>query len=217
MALRIALADDHGIVLGGIRSALEQAGFRVIGEVRDGRDAVKLAREQSPDLVLMDISMPGMNGIEATRRIAAEAPRVKVLCLSMHAERQLVTAALEAGASGYLLKELPVVELLEAIRKVMSGQIYLCPGIGDKVAPADTAGTSEAGAWKCSTLTTREREILQLIAEGQSNVEIAARLHVSPKTVSTHRQSIMDKLNIHNAVGLTRYAIRHGLTSTGSR
>ena len=183
------------------------------GEVRDGRDAVKLALEQSPDLVLMDMSMPGMIGIEATRRITMERPRVKVLCLSLHAEWHFVQAALDAGASGYLLKEMTVADLLKAIRTVMRGQIYLSPGIEDKIARAHPVAPSGARAWRGSALTCREREILQLIAEAFTNLEIAERLHVSSKTVSTHRQKIMDKLNIHNAVGLTKYAIRHGLTS----
>ncbi|NIM02504.1 MAG: response regulator [Acidobacteria bacterium] len=205
MSVRIALADDHAILLDGVRSALEKAGLRVIGTVRDGRDAVNLAREQRPDVILMDVSMPGMNGIEATRRITKGTPDVRVLCLSMHDELQFVTAALDAGASGYVLKEQGVQELVEAIRAVMKGHTYLGPGIRDKVSRANT-GVSE--------LTNREREVLQLVAEGYTNVEIATRLGVSAKTVSTHRQSVMDKLDIHNVAGLTRYAVRHGLASS---
>jgi len=213
MSLRVLLADDHGIVLGGIRSVLERAGMKVIAEAKDGREAVKIAAAEAPDLVLMDISMPGMNGIEATRQITAERPGVKVLCVSMHSDSKFVTAALESGARGYLLKERAVEELLGAIRTVMAGRTFVCPQIAGSVTRSGSQTASGVATWSTPQLTGREREVLQLIAEGHSNKSIADLLCVSTKTVSTHRQNIMNKLNIHNAAGLTRYAIRRGVTS----
>ena len=213
MNRRTVPADDHRVVLDGIRAALQKAGLDVMAEVPDGRDAVKVAREQNPDLVVMGVSIPGMNGIEATLLITRKRPGVKVPCLSMHANRKIVAAGLEGRASGYVLEECAFEELIEAIRIVMAGQTYLCSTVADKVERAHEAGISGASTWNGSELTTRQREVLQLIAEGHTNKDVAARLCVSVKTVSTHRQHIMDKLNIHNAVGLVKYAIRQGMTS----
>ena len=213
MSVRIVLADDHPIVRNGVRACLgKDREMEIIAEARDGLDAVRVARQQRPDLVLMDVSMPGLNGIEATRRITAEQPGVKVLCLSMHANEKFVTAALDAGASGYLLKDRTVDELVDAVRTVMAGQTYFCRVVARAVQGARAAGADAVAAATHSPLTQREREVLQLIAEGLTNKDIAVRLHVSVKTVSAHRQNIMDKLGIHNVAGLTRYAIAQGLT-----
>jgi DNA-binding NarL/FixJ family response regulator len=214
MSVRILLADDHGIVRDGIRISLENhSDLEVVAEVDDGFKAVEAVRRIKPDLVVMDVSMPGMNGIEATRQITAEDPAAKVLCLSMHMNRRFMTAALEAGAAGYLLKDRALEELVEAIRTVMAGRVYLCQMVASTVAEARVAGVFEPRPLNSPTLTAREREVLQLVAEGLSGRQIASKLHVSLKTVSTHRQHIMDKLEIHNAAGLTKYAIEHGLTS----
>jgi DNA-binding NarL/FixJ family response regulator len=214
MSVRILLADDHGIVRDGIRISLENhSDLEVVAEVDDGFKAVEAVRRIKPDLVVMDVSMPGMNGIEATRQITAEDPAAKVLCLSMHMNRRFMTAALEAGAAGYLLKDRALEELVEAIRTVMAGRVYLCQMVASTVAEARVAGVVEPRPLNSPTLTAREREVLQLVAEGLSGRQIAMKLHVSLKTISAHRQHIMDKLGIHNAAGLTRYAIEHGLTS----
>ncbi len=215
MSVRIVLADDHTIFLSGLRTLLEkEPDLEVVAEVRDGREAVSVVHEKRPDLVVMDLSMPGMNGIEATRQITTKWPRVKVLCLSMHAEEQFVAAVLEGGASGYLLKDCVLNELLTAIRTVMANQIFHCPTITTSVVHSYRAQRAATQPSLFSLLTDREREVLQLIAEGHSTKNIAARLHLSVKTIDTHRQRIMDKLNIHSVAGLTKYAIRHGLTAT---
>ncbi len=216
MSIRIVLADDHTLFLSGLRSLLEkEPDLEVVAEVKDGREAVRVAHEKRPDLVVMDVSMPGMNGIEATRQITSALPRIKVLCLSMHSEEQFIAAVLEGGASGYLLKECAVDELLLAIRTVMANQIFLCPTITTTVVQSYRAQRALTQSSPFSLLTPREREVLQLIAEGHSTKDIAARLHLSVKTIDTHRQRIMDRLNIRSVSGLTKYAIRHGLTDTG--
>jgi DNA-binding NarL/FixJ family response regulator len=214
MSIRIVLADDHTIFLSGLRTLLEkEPDLEVVAKVKDGREAVRVAHEKRPDLVVMDVSMPGMNGIEATRQITATLPRVKVLCLSMHSEEQFVTAVLEGGASGYLLKECALDELLTAIRTVMANQIFLSPTITTTVVQNYRAQRGATQPSPVSPLTDREREVLQLIAEGHSTKDIAARLHLSVKTIDTHRHRIMDKLRIHSVAGLTKYAIRRGLTT----
>jgi DNA-binding NarL/FixJ family response regulator len=215
MTIRILLAEDHAIVRTGIRSLVDrQADMEVIGEVEDGRSAVNAAREGSPDIVIMDVSMPELNGIEATRQIKSEMTGVRAICLSMHAEKQFVTAALEAGASGYLVKECALEQLIEAITVVTAGQVYLCPAVTGTVVDAMKEKRRSADSSVFSLLTDREREVLQLIAEGFSTKEIADRLVVSAKTISTHREHLMAKLEIHSVAGLTKYAIREGLTST---
>jgi DNA-binding NarL/FixJ family response regulator len=212
MSIRILLADDHEILLDGLRALLEkETDFKVIGVARDGREAVEKAHSLMPDVVVMDISMPGLNGIDATRQITAKRPEAKVLCLSAHAEPRFVEAMLEANASGYLLKEYSHDSLVQAIRHMIANEVYICPRVGYAVVRALKAERPSAAA-ATEPLTDREREILQLIAEGHSTKEIAGRLFLSIKTVGTHREHLMEKLGIHSVAGLTKYAIREGLT-----
>ncbi len=214
MSHRIVLADDHELFRSGLRTLLEkQSDLAVIGEVRDGREAVRSARGLRPELVVMDIEMPGLNGIEATRQIASEVGGVKVLCLSMHSSSRFVEAAFEAGAAGYLLKDSAQEELVLAIRKVLSGQAYVSSALSEAAVGALRRHRSPAGASAFTVLTGREREVLQLLAEGRSTQETASCLCMSPKTVYTHREQMMEKLGIHSVAGLTRYAIREGLTA----
>lgn len=213
MSTKILLADDHQLMRQGLRSMLdEQDGLQVIGEADDGRTAVRLARELRPDLVIMDVTMPDLNGIDATRQIRAENPRVKVIALSMHAERQFVMEMLAAGASGYVPKDCPMDELLNAIEAVTRGDTFLSPKVTGVLVKEVVGGIPEAGAF-CGTLSPREREVLQLVAEGKSSKEIALMLHLSSKTVEGHRRQIMDKLKLYSVAELTRYAIREGVTS----
>ncbi|MDJ0865761.1 MAG: response regulator transcription factor [Myxococcota bacterium] len=214
---RILLVDDHGIFLQGLRALLSQRpDVEVVGEVTEGRAALEVAAECRPDVVIMDLSMPGMNGMDATRQLVKRFPDTKVLCLSMHAESLFVEAALEAGAAGYLLKDCVLDELARAIRTVVSGRVYLSPAIAGTVVEALKTSRSETPASAFSILTDRERAVLQLLAEGFSTKEIAARLHLSVKTIGTHREHIMAKLDIRSVAGLTKYAIREGLTSTAA-
>jgi len=216
MSTRIILCDDHKIVREGLRALLaKQPGMEVIAEAEDGRSTLELVRNLKPDIVVMDVSMPDLNGIEATRQILAEAPNVRVLALSMHSDRRFVTGMLSAGASGYLLKDCAFEELTRAVRAVLSGQTYLSPGIAGVVVKDYVQRISgQAGPpTPPSTLTAREREVLQLLAEGHNTKEIAGLLNVSTKTVETHRTQIMAKLNLRSVAELTKYAIREGLTS----
>lgn len=217
MTIRILLADDHRIIREGLASLLErQQNMEVIRQASDGLQAVELSRDLDPDVVVMDLTMPGMNGIEATRLITNEVPGVKVLCLSVHSDTQFISAVLDAGASGYLLKECAFEELVTAIHTVIGNQMYLSPGIAGTVVDDYKARRPELGASAFSKLTEREREIVQLLAEGQSTKEIADRLCLSVKTVGTHREHLMTKLQIHSLAQLTKYAIREGLTSVES-
>lgn len=213
MSINIFLADDHSIVRDGIRSLLEQEkDFTMVGEAEDGRHAVQQATKLQPDVIVMDIAMPGLNGIEATRQIVAQLPRVKIVALSMHADKRFVTEMLRAGAAGYLQKNCAFKNLVHAIRTVVGGKIYLSPEITGIVVESlrqQAALTATEGAG----LSPKEREVLQLLAEGCTTKEIADRLNVSGKTVDTHRQHIMDKLGLRSVAELTKYAIRHGLTS----
>jgi DNA-binding NarL/FixJ family response regulator len=215
MIIKIILADDHSIVRDGIRSLLEkEPGFMVVGEAENGRKAVQQTLELRPDIVIMDISMPDLNGIEATRQITAQCPGIKIIALSMHADKRFVTEMLQAGVSGYMQKNCAFKNLVSAIRTVMVGQIYLTPAITGIVVEGfkDRLPATEAPT-ETKTLSSKEREVLQLLAEGSSTKEIADRLKISVKTVDTHRQHIMDKLGLRSIAELTKYAIRAGLTS----
>ncbi|MEW6192922.1 MAG: response regulator transcription factor [Bacillota bacterium] len=214
MSTRIILADDHKIVRDGLAALLAKVpGLEVVAEAADGRTAVRLAREMLPDVVIMDISMPDLNGIEATRQIVAEVSGVKVIALSMHSGRRLVMEVFKAGASGYLFKDCAFEELASAIRSVVAGDTYLSPKIaGVMVKELATQSLTDTPV-AFSVLTAREREVLQLLAEGKTTKKIASLLHLSTKTVETHRQQIMKKLNIHSVAELTRFAIREGLVS----
>jgi DNA-binding NarL/FixJ family response regulator len=210
--LRIVIADDHRLFLIGLRQFLrKQPGIQVVGEAATGLGAVAAAAKHRPDILLLDISMPELNGIEATRRVAEETPDTRVIILSMHADRRYVTEALRAGARGYLLKNCPPEEVLKAIRKVAGGQFHLTEGIEQAVAAAVQSSAPGADS-PFGVLSSREREVLQLLAEGKSTKQIGDLLHVSAKTVETHRQHIMEKLALRTVAELTRYAIREGLT-----
>lgn len=214
MNIRIVLADDHRILRDGLSALLKrEPGFEVVGEAQDGQGAVRLACELAPDVLVTDLSMPGMNGFEAIRRVRAEAPSVQVLCLSVHDEDRMVLAGIDAGAAGYVLKDSSFEELTQAIRKVMARQIYLSPGlVGVFVEGYRTRGAAVAGN-AFSQLTAREREVVQLFSEGHSTSQIAEQLHLSAKTVATHRENVLHKLHIEGIAELTRYAIREGLSS----
>ncbi len=213
MAIRILLADDHKIVRQGLRTLLEkEPDMEVVAEAEEGRMAVRLARKLAPQVVIMDVGMPDLNGIEATRQVLADTPGLKVIALSMHSDRRFVVNMLKAGASGYLLKDSAFEELAAAIRVVMLNKTYLSPGVSDIVIKDYVQGPREDSS-VFSVLTPREREVLQLMAEGKSTKQIADRLHVSIKTIETHRQQIMTKLGIHSVAELTKYAVREGLSS----
>ncbi len=214
MPIRILLADDHQIIRDGLRALLEKKSDNIIvGEAETGEVALKLARELSPHLIIMDVSMPDLNGIETTRKIIRELPGIKVIALSMHADKKYVSEMLSAGASGYLLKDCAFKEVSVAIETVMRNRKYLSPAITGVVLDDYVSKLETEQAIQPSKLSPKEKEILQLIAEGHTTKEIAVRLNVSGKTIDTHRQSIMTKLNLHSIADLTKYAIREGLTS----
>jgi len=214
MSLKILLADDHKIVRDGLKSLIrKEVSMEVVGEADNGRKAVQLARDLEPEIIIMDISMPDLNGVEATRQILADSPDIKIIALSMHSDKRYVKGVLSAGASGYLLKDSAFEELVEAIRTVDTGRFYLSAGIAGVVVKDYVGSQANKDALTSDILSAREREVLQLLAEGKSTKEIASDLHVSGKTIETHRRNIMQKLNIHTIAGLTRYAIREGLTS----
>lgn len=214
MSVKIILADDHRIMREGLRALLErEAGIEVIAEADNGRTTVELSRELNPDVVVIDIGMPDLNGIDATRQIISESPAVKVIALSMHSDRKFVREMLSAGASGYLLKDSAFEELGIALTTVINNQTYLSPKIANTVVK-DYLGKVEPKESKVSpALTKREREVLQLIAEGKTTKDIASHLYVSIKTIETHRKQIMDKVGLNSVAELTKYAIREGLTS----
>ncbi|MBE0546705.1 MAG: response regulator transcription factor [Rubrivivax sp.] len=209
--IRILLADDHDLVRSGIRLILQSfADVEVVGDTRDGRSALTLIETLSPDIALLDISMPELNGIEAAARIRERFARTRVIMLSMHAGEEYVAQAFRAGAAGYLLKDATPLELEFALRVVARGEIYLSPSVSRPVVEKYLESADPA-AGPLDAITHRQREILQLIAEGRSTKEIAARLEVSIKTVETHRASLMDRLGIHDIAGLVRLAIRAGI------
>ena len=210
--IRLLLADDHTLVRAGLRALLQNlAGVEVVAEANNGREAVRLAGQLRPDVVLMDIAMSELNGLEAAGQIAREYPAVRVIMLSMHATEEYVVQALKAGASGYLLKNAGAAELEKAITHVAAGETFLSPSISRQVSEyIRRVGQDQTPA---DRLTPRQREILQLIAEGNTTKRIAQILNISVKTVETHRSQLMEQLNIHDVAGLVRYAIRLGLVT----
>lgn len=217
--IRIVIADDHTLVRGGMRALLEElSGVEVVGEASDGREALRLVEEQLPDLVLMDIAMRGLNGLEATSHITRDFPQVRVIILSMHVNEEYVLQALRAGASGYLVKDSAISELELAIKAVTRGETYLSPPVSKHVISeyvrrvgSQIAADNLHDQPPLERLTLRQREILQLIAEGRTTQEIAQALQISVKTVETHRTQLMERLDIHDVAGLVRFAIRSGL------
>ena len=216
---RIMLADDHGLIRAGIRELLERMdGIEVIAEAGDGREAVRLCNTHQPDIVVMDIGMPELNGLDSTAQIKKDLPHVQVLMLSMHTNDQYVVRALQSGASGYLLKNSAKVELEIAIRAMIAGQTYLSPAISKCVIsnylqPPDEHAEEVAEDEIGGQLTARQREVLQLIAESHTTKKMAETLHLSVKTIETYRAQLMARLDIHDIAGLVRYAVRAGLVS----
>jgi len=214
MSIGILLVDDHAIIRQGLRSLLEkQPDLEVLAEAEDGRRAIELVRELRPDIVIMDVTMPSLNGIEATRQICTELPEVKVIALSIHSNRRFIGDMLQAGAAGYVLKESLFDELVQAIEAVAGGNRYLSPRITGVVIDDYVKHLSTSADSPFATLTSREREVLQLVAEGRSTKQIAFELHVSSKTIEANRRQIMEKLDLHSVAELTKYAIREGLTT----
>ena len=212
MGITILLVDDHKIVFDSLQSLLdEQPDMRVVGWAENGRDAVTKVKELKPAVVIMDVAMPDLNGIEATQQITRHYPGTKIIALSMHAEKQFVTGILSAGASGYLTKNCSSDELVNAIRSVAANKKYLSPDIAGVVIEESLNHPSDTGTSSSSILTMREREVLQLIVEGNTVKQIAERLYLSIKTIHTHRNQIMQKLNMSSTAELTKFAIREGL------
>jgi DNA-binding NarL/FixJ family response regulator len=213
MKIRLILADDHRIMREGLRALVEQLPcMEVIGEAADGRATVAMAKDLLPEVVVMDIGLPDLNGIEATRQITSQNPGIKVIALSMHSDGRYVIEMLKAGASGYLLKDSAFEELARAIRAVSAGKIYLSPAVAGAVVKDYLGRHPGVQPVLSPSLTAREREVLQLVAEGKSTKEIAGQLRISPKTADTHRQQVMKKLGLHTVAELTKYAVRQGLT-----
>lgn len=214
MPITILLAEDHIIVREGLRSLIERKpDMEIVGEAENGRMALQLVRKLHPDVVVMDITMPELNGIEATQQIKNEMPKVRVVALSVHCDRRFVLGMLTAGASAFLIKECAFADLVRAIKAAVDGHIYLSPKIADNVIKEYLQYTSHDDGPNYQPLTSREREVLQLIAEGKSTRKIGAVLHISIKTVEMHRKNIMEKLNLHSIAELTKYALGIGLTT----
>lgn len=210
--MKILLADDHKMMRDGLRAILEKEGLHVVGEARNGLETIALARSLRPHIVIMDISMPELNGIDATRRLTAELPGIKIIALSMNADRRYVLAMFKAGARGYLVKNSASDELLAAVRAMANEQTYVSPAVA-AIVVGNLVDAVPQAAKPERELSPREREVLQLLAEGKTSKDIAGLLSVAVPTVETHRRQIMDKLNLHTIAELTKYAIREGLTS----
>ena len=214
MSIKVLVADDHTMVREGLRSLLNaKPDIEVVAEADNGRRALELVHEVMPDVVIMDVTMPDVNGIETTHQLSAEFPDVKVIALSMHADHRLVAGMLDAGASGYLLKDCAFEELENAIRTVVANQTYLSPKITRDIIEYHVRKSPLTQSSAFSVLTAKERQILQLLAEGKNTKQMAACFNISIKTVEAHRKHIMQKLNIHTISGLTKYAVREGLTN----
>ncbi len=214
MNVRILLADDHQILMEGLKELIEeQKGMQVIAEAPDGPTALELVQKHKPDIAIIDILMPGINGIEVARKISREWPDIKILCLSMYTDRRFVLEMFRAGASGYVAKESAFDELMSAIRAIMCGRIYISPRVAECVIESIRKGGKPCEESAYTKLTDREREILKQIAEGMSTKEIASALHISLKTVETHRKQIMEKTGMNSIAELTKYAIQEGITS----
>ncbi|MCB9832120.1 MAG: response regulator transcription factor [Planctomycetes bacterium] len=213
MTQRILLADDHRIFRDGLRPLLAaQPDLEVVAEADNGLDALRLAREVRPTVAVLDISMPGLNGLEVTRRLLQESPEIRVVILSMNSDRRFVREALRAGARGYVLKDSGFDELVLAVRSVVAGRLHLCSSLSEQVIGEYLSLSESDDAGTFSVLSAREREVLQLLSEGLTTKMIAGRLNLSAKTIETHRKSVMDKLDIRSIAELTKYAIREGLT-----
>lgn len=212
--IEVVLADDHHVLREGLRSLINQEDdMTVVAEADNGRKVVELVAKAAPNVVVMDVSMPDLNGIEATRQVLERAPDTRILALSMHSDKRMVAGMLGAGASGYLLKDCAVEEITLAIRTVAANRTYLSPGVTDVVVGDYAQRVAAEDASIYTVLSPREREVLQLLAEGHATKEIAAKLFIGVKTVETHRQKLMEKLSLHSVSELTKYAIREGLTS----
>jgi two-component system, NarL family, response regulator NreC len=207
MPIRIVLADDHVLVRQGLKSLLEREGFQVIAEASDGQEAVRHVKSLEPDIAVLDISMPTLNGLNAAHEISRSSPKTKIILLTQHDESQYIREALEAGVRGYVLKNQAASDLLLAIRQVSRGKVYLSPGVSSAVMEAYQ---SKSGKSK-NPLTLRERQVLQLIAEGKSTKDVASLLGISVKTAESHRTRLMQKLDIHETASLVLYAVRHGI------
>jgi two-component system response regulator NreC len=207
--VRLFLADDHVVVRQALRLVLERAGYEVVGEASDGHAAVDACRLLGPDVVILDVAMPLLNGIDAAQRILKDQPQIRVILLTMHVEHQYVIAALRAGITGYVLKNCAVSQLVDAIETVVAGEHYLSPG-ASRVVFEDYVSKSGGSA---DPLSTREREVLQLIAAGKNMKEVGSLLGISARTAETHRARLMAKLNIHDVAGLVRYAIQNGMVN----
>jgi two-component system, NarL family, response regulator NreC len=205
--LRILLADDHVMLRQAVRAELEQQGHTVVAEASDGHEAVQLGRKLHPDIAVLDVSMPVLNGIDAARELLKDSPRIGVLLVTMHADDEFILQGLRAGVKGYVLKTRTMSELVQAVAEVAKGKTYLSPGASDRVVDAFLRGTEAA----VDPLSVRERQVLQLVAEGKTTKDIAGLLNISTNTVESHRTNIMQKLDIHDTAGLVRYAIRRGL------
>jgi DNA-binding NarL/FixJ family response regulator len=209
--MKIMLVDDHRMVRDGLRAILEKEGLEVVAEASNGHEAIAFAHRTKPEIVVMDISMPDLNGIDATKRLLEELPSTKVIALSMHSDRRYVIAMFEAGAVGYLLKNSAAAELLQAVGTVAEGLTYISPAVAGTV--LTSLGHERFAPGSEKPLSVREREVLQLLAEGKSSKEIATHLGLAVPTVETHRRQIMDKLNLRTIAELTKHAVREGLTS----